>query len=66
MDSLVHAGQFVQTLSQRQGITISAIEEIAYNKGWITKGQLMEAAEKYSKSPYGQHLQKVAQGKIRY
>lgn len=66
MDSLVHAGQFVQTLSQRQGITISAIEEIAYNKGWITKEQLIEAAHKYGKSPYGQHLQKVAQGKIRY
>lgn len=66
MDSLVDAGQFVQTLSQRQGITISAIEEIAYNKGWITKEQLMAAAEKYGKSPYGQHLQKVAQGKIRY
>ena len=66
MDSLVDAGQFVQTLSQRQGITISAIEEIAYNKGWITKEQLMEAAEKYGKSPYGQHLQKVAKGKIRY
>lgn len=66
MDSLVDAGQFVQTLSQRQGITISAIEEIAYNKGWITKEQLMEVAAKYGKSPYGQHLQKVAQGKIRY
>lgn len=66
MDSLVDAASFVQTLSHRQGIVISAIEEIAYKKGWITKEQLMDAAKKYGKSPYGQHLQKVAEGKIRY
>ena len=66
MDSLVEACQFVQTLSHRQGITISAIEEIAYKKGWITKEQLIESAHKYGKSPYGQHLHKVAAGNIRY
>ena len=49
-----------------QGITISAPEEIAYNKGWITKAQLLEAAEAYGKSPYGKHLRNVADGKYLY
>lgn len=66
IDTLVEAGQFVQTLSHRQGIAISAIEEIAYSKGWITKEQLVESANKYGKSPYGRHFHKVAEGKIRY
>ncbi len=66
MDSLADAGSFVQMVQNRQGITISAPEEIAYNKGWIRKEQLLAAAEKYGKSPYGQHLRKVAEGEIRY
>ena len=50
----------------RQGIQISALEEIAYLKGWINKDKLLESAEKYGKSPYGQHLKRVAEGKIQY
>ena len=66
MDSLIDAGQFVQMIEKRQGIKISAVEEIAYKNGWITKEKLMESAERYGKSTYGQHLKKVAEGKIRY
>lgn len=66
MDSLVEASDFVQMVEKRQGIKISALEEIAYLKGWITKEKLLEAAEKYGKSPYGMHLKRVAEGEIRY
>lgn len=66
MDSLVDAADFVRTLEKRQGLKISAIEEIAYIKGWITKDELIEAAKRYGKSPYGQHLMAVADGKIQY
>lgn len=66
VDSLAEATDFVKTLQNRQGIQISALEEIAYRNGWITKEKLLESAERYGKSPYGAHLKKVAQGKIRY
>ena len=66
MDSLIEAGEFVQMIEKRQGIKISAIEEIAYRNGWITKEKLLESAERYGKSSYGQHLKKVAEGLIRY
>ena len=66
VDSLAEAADFVRILQNRQGITISAPEEIAYNKGWITKAQLLEAAEAYGKSPYGKHLRNVADGKYLY
>ena len=66
MDSLIEAGQFVQMIEKRQGIKISAVEEIAYKNGWITREKLMESAERYGKSTYGQHLMKVAEGKIKY
>ena len=66
MDSLVDAADFVRTLEKRQSITISAPEEIAYNNGWIDKGELLSAALRYGKSPYGEHLKQVAEGKIRY
>lgn len=66
MDSLLEAGEFVSMIEKRQGIKISAPEEIAFLKGWISKEQLLEAAEKYGKSTYGQHLKKVAEGKIKY
>lgn len=66
MDSLVEASDFVQMVEKRQGIKISALEEIAYLKGWISKEMLLSAAEKYGKSPYGEHLKKVADGLIRY
>ena len=66
MDSLVEAATFVQTVEQRQGIKISAPEEIAYKYGWITKEKLLESAARYGKSPYGQHLKNVADGKLKY
>lgn len=66
VDSLVEAANFVKTISDRQGITISAPEEIAYHNGWINKDKLLASAERYGKSPYGKHLQAVAEGKIRY
>lgn len=66
MDSLVDASNFVQMISQRQGITISAPEEIAFVNGWINKEELTKSAEKYGKSPYGAHLKAVSDGKVRY
>ena len=66
MDSLVEATNFVKMVQNRQGIEISAPEEIAYKNGWITKEKLMQIAEKYGKSPYGEHLRNVATGKIQY
>ena len=66
MDSLVDAADYVRMIEQRQGIKISAPEEIAYKNGWISKDKLIESAEKYGKSPYGQHLKAVAEGKLRY
>ena len=53
-------------VQNRQGIQISAPEEIAYKNGWITDEELLKSAEKYGKSPYGQHLKNVAEGKVRY
>ncbi len=66
MDSLMEAGEFVQLVEKRQGIQISAVEEIAYKRGWITKEKLLEAAARYGKSTYGAHLKKVAEGSIHY
>ena len=65
MDSLVEAADFVQMIEKRQGIKISAPEEIAFRYGWIDKEGLLQSAEKYGKSPYGQHLKAVAEGKVR-
>ena len=66
MDTLVEAAEFVQVIEQRQGIMISAPEEIAYRHGWITRKELLKSADTYGKSPYGEHLHRVADGKIRY
>lgn len=66
MDSLMEASTFVQTVQSRQGVVISAPEEIAYMEGLITKEQLLESAELYAKSPYGEHLKIVADGKFVY
>ncbi len=66
MDSLVDAADFVRMVEKRQGIKVSAIEEIAYKNGWIDKQKLLESAERYGKSTYGQHLKKVAEGAYRY
>lgn len=66
MDSLLEAADFVQMVEKRQGIKISAPEEIAYAQGWISKDGLLESAKAYGKSPYGMHLMAVADGKLRY
>lgn len=66
IDALSVAGNFVKTIEKLQGIQISAIEEIAYINGWIDKEKLIESAEHYGKSPYGQHLKNVAEGKFMY
>ncbi len=65
MDSLLEAADFICMLEKRQGIKISAPEEISFRKGWITKDKLLESAAKYGKSPYGSHLRKVAENVIR-
>ncbi|MBN1777970.1 MAG: glucose-1-phosphate thymidylyltransferase RfbA [Clostridiales bacterium] len=66
MDSLVDAADFIRMIEKRQGIKISAPEEIAFHNGWIGREQLLVAAKKYGKSPYGKHLQNVADGKLQY
>ena len=66
VDSLIQAAEFVQMTEARQGIKISAPEEIAYHYGWISKEALLESAEKYGSSPYGKHLLNVAEGKLLY
>ena len=60
MESLFEASEFVRVLSQRQDVTISAPEEMAFRNGWITREQLCEIAKGYGKSLYGEHLKKVA------
>lgn len=66
MDSLADATEFVRVVENRQGIKIAALEEIAFINGWITKERLRQAAGQYGKSPYGAHLRRVAEGRIRY
>lgn len=66
VDSMNEASEFVRVVQTRAGIQIAALEEIAYNNGWIDKEQLLVSAKAYGKAPYGQHLHKVAEGKIRY
>jgi len=66
VDSLSEATEFVRVIESREGIQISAVEEIAYRNSWITKEKLFQAAKLYGKSPYGRHLQNVASGKYLY
>ncbi len=66
MQSLLQAANFVETVQSRQGIVISAPEEIAYINGFIDKNKLFESAKLYGKSPYGEHLKAVAEGKVKY
>lgn len=65
MDSLVDAAEFVRMLEKRQSVKIAALEEIAYRNEWISKEDLLKSAKKYGKSPYGEHLKAVAEGKLR-
>ncbi len=64
--SLLDASNFVETIESRQGITISAPEEIAYYNEWIDRATLLQAADMYGKSPYGEHLKAVAEGRLRF
>jgi glucose-1-phosphate thymidylyltransferase len=64
IESLSEAGEFVKAVENRAGMQISALEEIAYEQGWINKKMLAESAIQYGKSPYGKYLQKVVNGKI--
>ncbi len=66
MDALSEASEFIKVIEKRQGLMIAAIEEVAYKNGWISKEKLLSDAEKYGKSPYGQHLKAVADGKVKY
>lgn len=66
MDSLAEATDFVKMIEKRQGVKISAPEEIAFRNGWINKESLINSANRYGKSPYGHHLKNVADGKFIY
>lgn len=66
MESLLEAADFISMIEKRQGVTISAPEEIAYINKWIDKDRLLKSAERYGKSPYGHHLRAVAEGKYIY
>lgn len=66
MASLLQAANFVEMIQSRQGITISAPEEIAYINSFIEQDKLLESAKAYGKSPYGEHLKAVAEGKVKY
>lgn len=66
VDSLTEATEYVKVIETRQGLKIACLEEISYKNGWIDKERLLESAEQYGKSPYGQHLRNVAEGKIFY
>ena len=61
-DSLLEAGQFVQTVEHRQGLKIACLEEIAFHNGWISKDDLIVQAEKLKKTSYGEYLARVADG----
>lgn len=61
-DSLLEAGQFVQTIEHRQGLKVGCLEEIAFNQGWINTEQMMVRAKALSKTAYGQYLVKIAEG----
>ena len=61
-DSLLEAGQFVQTVEHRQGLKIACLEEIAFRKGWISQEKLIQTGTTLSKTGYGQYLLKVAAG----
>ncbi|RDB58970.1 glucose-1-phosphate thymidylyltransferase [Gordonibacter sp. 28C] len=64
MESLFEASEFVRAVERSQGLSVSVVEEIAYQNGWIDRERLLTAADKYGKSVYGQHLRKVAEGRI--
>lgn len=64
MESLLLASDFIHMVEEQQGVMISAPEEIAYRYGWIDDYLMLKAAETYGKSPYGEHLKSVVEGKL--
>jgi len=66
VDSLTEAAEYVKVIETRQGLKIACLEEISYKNGWIDKETLLQSANEYGKSPYGQHLRNVAEGKVIY
>lgn len=66
MESLLEAAEFIHMVEKRQSVKISAPEEIAYRFGWITTEELLESARMYGKSPYGQHLTRVAEDQVKH
>lgn len=64
MESLLLASDFIHMVEEQQGVMISAPEEIAYRYGWIDDTEMLKAAEMYGKSPYGEHLKSVVEGKL--
>lgn len=64
-DSLIEAGQFVQTLEHRQGMKIACLEEIAYRNGWLSQNDLLRLAEPLAKTGYGQYILDIVNGSIR-
>ena len=66
VDSLTEAAEYVKVIETRQGLKIACLEEISYKNGWINKEILLQSAAEYGKSPYGQHLNNVAEGKVIY
>ena len=64
MESLFEAGEFVRAVERSQGLSVSVIEEIAFENGWITREELLAAADRCGKSEYGRHLRKVVEGRI--
>lgn len=66
VDSLAEATEFVRVIETRTDTKIGALEEISYRNGWIDRETLLTSAGKYGKSPYGVHLQAVADNRILY
>lgn len=66
IDSLTEAAEYVKVIETRQGLKIACLEEISYKNSWIDKETLLKSAKEYGKSPYGEHLNNVANGKIKY
>ena len=66
MDSLLDAADYVRMVELRQGIMISAPEEIAYRYGWIDEATVLAGAKRYGKSPYGKYLKTILDGKVKY
>ncbi len=64
MESLFEASEFVRAVERSQGLLVSVIEDIAFENGWISREQLVEASDRYGKSEYGKHLRRVAEGRI--